>query len=104
MLNREPIVNASINTQCAQFNCVFANYVTVSDIFVEYLKKHIITNILYINVDKFTRPCGGFSSIISSLCSDSLLTGAYDHVRIHLTESLGITCQFSLDDVNFKFS
>jgi hypothetical protein len=56
VLDSEPIVDTSINTQSTQFNVVFSDNVTIGNIFIEDLKEHVITNILNINVDELTRP------------------------------------------------
>ena len=63
VIDREPIVEATIDTQRAKFDYRLADEVARGHVFVEHRNIHIIANVLHIDVEHLV-PLGGFASAL----------------------------------------
>ena len=77
--------------------------ITGSDIFVENLDSHIITNVFHIDVKSLV-PLGGLAGTLEST-SPELLLSCLDHgVGVHLTEELSVSGKACLNNLKAKVS
>jgi hypothetical protein len=104
MLNFEPLIDTVVDAKGAELDVVLANVVGIGDIFIEYLDKNIVPDVLDIDVHKLTGPLGVLTLVASGLGLDSLHSGVEDNVGIHLAEGLSVTSELSLDDVKSQFA
>ena len=73
------------------------------EVLVHNLNGHVVADIFDINVEKLV-PLGQFASTLESLCPDLLLASLKDTVRVHLAESLSVSCEFGLDNLESQSS
>jgi hypothetical protein len=104
VLNFEPLINALVDAEGTKLNVVLSNVIGIGDIFIEYLHKNIITDVLDIDVHKLAGPLRALTLVGGSLGLDSLHTGVEDNVGIHLAEGLSVTGELSFNDVDAQFA
>ena len=68
-----------------------SNFIVTAGILIEAFDRHVVTNVLHVDLKSLV-PDGGLSS--SLLCSspELLLASAYFAIGVHLAEGLRVSC------------
>ena len=103
MLNLKPLINPIANTERGKFDVILSNYFRTSYVFVKDLQQQIIADVFDIDVHALV-PFGRFALILGSSCANALFARVDDYIGIHLTESLSISSEFGIDDVQPQFA
>jgi hypothetical protein len=77
--------------------------IIVSDIFIEHLDEHIVTNVLNFDVVSLV-PFGRLSCVLLHGCLECLLPVVDNAERVHLSEELRVAGQTRLNNSETKLS
>lgn len=99
----EPFVHTSGKAERGSLEHDGTDCVIISNIFIENLDSHVISNVLNIDVVGLI-PDGGLSSVLLGHGLEFLLTVLNKAEGVHLSEEFGITGKLGFDDSESELS
>jgi hypothetical protein len=73
------------------------NFVVTAGILIIHLNRHVVANVLNVDLESLVED-GGLASAVLSSSSKLLLASCDFAVGVHLSEGLRVTCETSFDD------
>ena len=101
ILDDEPVIKATIDAEGRDLEFGRPDQVTRGHIFIKHGHRHVISNILDINV-KYLLPFRSFTRTLQRACPHFLLSCLDLRPRVHFTEPFRVSRQLCLDHVQAK--